>query len=90
MPVKRVLEALVTGGVCASQRIIGDRSDEVPPESTLRPSLSRSLPPQSDVSECSPTKLSTTYPQIRPRVVHNCPVDSAICNTFPPRNCDFI
>jgi hypothetical protein len=28
-------------------------------------------------------ELSTAYPQIEPRVVHNCPVDSAICNTFP-------
>ena len=28
-------------------------------------------------------ELSTAYPQIRPRVIHNCPVDSQICNTFP-------
>lgn len=89
MPVKRVLEALVTGGRCASQRIIGDRSDEVPPKGTIRPSLSQFLSPKC-VSECSLTKLSTAYPQIQARVVHNYPVDSQICNTFLARNCDFI
>jgi len=89
VPVKRVIEALVTGGCCASQRIIGDRSDEVPPESTLRSSLSRSLRPK-NASERSLTKLSTAYPQIQPRVVHNCPVDSQICNTFPGRKLNFI
>jgi hypothetical protein len=63
--------------------------EQVPLESTLRPSLSQFLSPKC-VSERSLTKLSTAYPQIRPRVVHNCPVDSQICNTFPARNCDFI
>ena len=64
--------------------------EQVPLGGTIRPSLSRSLPPRSDVSEYSLTKLYTAYPQIRPRVIHNCPVDSPICNTFPSRNCDFI
>ena len=62
---------------------------QVPLEGTLRPSLSRSLHPK-NVSERSLNKLSTFYQQIQTQVIHNCPVDSQICNTFPGRKLNFI
>lgn len=62
----------------------GTKGKHPPPPS--RPVLSLPI----DTKKALHAMLSTAYPQILARVVHNRPVDSHICNTFSDQKLNFI